>query len=271
MDKRVVLITGADGGLGRAMATALASAGHNVVLSARGRTTLEKTANALANAPGRTATIAADMAKPGEAERLADEAIAAFGHVDMLVNNAGINMVTSGAPAEFQEPGRYWSADRALIECFFAVNVIPGMVLANRLVPSMIERGWGRVVATSTSLDSMLSLRFYGASKAALEADTANMATKLQGTGVTANVLLPGGIVATAMAEGFPFARDKMLPASVMAVPIVFLASDDAGDFNARRIIAVRWNKELAPRQAAIVASDPIAWTGVGAKALIPE
>ncbi len=58
----------------------------------------------------------------------------------------------------------------------------------------MIERGWGRIINISTSLDTMLKLWPYGSTKAALEAYTANLARAVEGTGVTANALLPGGL-----------------------------------------------------------------------------
>lgn len=266
MGKRVALVTGGSRGLGRVMAGALVKAGHDVVLSAEDRQALEETAAALASGPGRVATIQADLSDPRNAERLGEQAAKAFGQVDVLISNAGINVA---GVADEKTRREFWRFDRQLVERLFTINTVAGIVLANALVPAMAERRWGRIVTITTSLDTMLRFPLYGASKAAVEAQTAFMATSLQGTGVTANVLVPGGAAATRMADIVGMKGMKLIPAEVMAAPAAFLASDEADDFNARRIIAVRWKEELPPAEAAQAASDPIAWSGLGAQAVV--
>jgi NAD(P)-dependent dehydrogenase (short-subunit alcohol dehydrogenase family) len=266
MNKRVVLMTGASRGLGRVMALALIRAGHNVIISAEDGEALDAAANALSSGPGRATAIVADLADTRQAEHLADEAVNCFGRVDMLVNNAGINL--HGVAVESVRR-QFWRSDRETVERLFAVNTVSAILLANKLAPAMIERGWGRIVAITTSLDTMLRLPLYGASKAAAEAQAAFMAWGLEGTGVTVNVLVPGGAAATRMAEYTGMEGVKLIPAEVMGEPIIFLASDESNTFSARRIIAARWKSNLLPASAAHAASDPIAWSGMGAEAIV--
>jgi 3-oxoacyl-[acyl-carrier protein] reductase len=266
MNKRVVLMTGASRGLGRVMAAALIQVGHDVILSGEDREALEEAAESLSGRPGRATAIVADLADARQAERLADESVTRFGRVDMLVNNAGINL--SGVANESIRR-QFWRSNPETVAQLFTVNTIAGIILANKLTPAMIERGWGRIVAITTSLDTMLRLPLYGASKAAAEAQAAFMAWALEGTGVTANVLIPGGAAATRMAEHTGMQGAKLIPADIMGDPIVFLASDEANSFNARRIVAVRWKGDRPPADAAHAASDPIAWSGMGAQAVV--
>ena len=127
----------------------------------------------------------------------------------------------------------------------------------------MIKRGWGRIIFISTSLDIMMAPAFiaYGMSKACDEAYAAALAVSLHGTGVTANVLLPGGPVATRMANSAGTAKG-LLPPDVMAPPILWLASDASDQITGRRFIAARWNSALTDAQAAQAAGAPAAWGG---------
>ncbi|HVT98534.1 MAG TPA: SDR family oxidoreductase [Acidobacteriaceae bacterium] len=128
---------------------------------------------------------------------------------------------------------------------------------------SMIRRGWGRIVFISTSLDIMMAPAFiaYGMTKACDEAYAAALAASLDGTGVTANVVLPGGPVATRMADPAGIAKG-LLPPDIMAAPITWLASDASDHVTGRRFIAARWNSALTDAQAAQAAGAPAAWGG---------
>jgi NAD(P)-dependent dehydrogenase (short-subunit alcohol dehydrogenase family) len=265
---RVALITGGGRGLGRVMALALLAEGHRVVLASTDRASLQAVAQESA-AADRVAIIVAQLQMPGAAEQLAVDAIRPFGRIDMLFNNAGMGTPSIRSDL-LQNPYRFWENDRKLIELFFAVNAVQAMVLAAKLAPAMMTRGWGRIICNTTSLDTMLKQSLYGGSKAALEAETAVMARDLAGTGVTANVLVPGGGAGTRMTDVLGIPRSGLMHGNVMAAPAVFLASDASNGFTARRILANRWNAGLAPAEAAAAASDPIAWTGVGAQGVQP-
>lgn len=268
---RTVLLTGGGRGLGREMALSLAKDGHSILLSSRSEDTLIATAaECRALGAGRVEYILADLAKPGEAERLADEALERFGTIDVLVNNAGMG-INEVSKDYLTNPYRFWRSDRQLIEFYLAVNTVAPMILAIRLVDQMKQRGWGRIVANTTSLDTMLRTSLYGASKSGLEAETAIMANDLAGSGVTANVLVPGGGCGSRMTDDMGLPRSAVLPPEIMGPPMAFLASDASNHVNGRRIQARLWDPALPPLEAYARAGDVIAWTGAGIQGQQPE
>ena len=182
------LVTGAGRGIGRATAVALAQAGANVSLLARSQDELEETAE-LVRARGRVANVApADLGDPDQVPQAIAAVVGELGGVDILINNAAV--VWPVGPTLRTEPGELQSA--------FAINVFAPMSLARAVVPDMLDRGWGRVVNVSSGIvgrpDAMLGMNVYAATKAALEAHTANLAAEVDGTGVTVNVYRPGSV-----------------------------------------------------------------------------
>lgn len=256
---RVALVTGASSGLGRVMALSLLEAGHRVVLSATDAKTLEDTRQA-SRASERAAIVPADLSKESERARLARAAAEAFGQIDILVNNAGI----AGTPAQHPH-------EVALDEmrCVFEINTFAPAHLTQLLLPGMISRGWGRIVLISTSLDTMLRFVPYGMTKAAAEAHIAALSTSLQSTGVTANVLVPGGMTATRMTRHFA-EPGKMLPPEIMGPPITWLASDASDRVTGKRFIAARWNPALNATLAYQAAGSPAAWSSHPDRAITP-
>lgn len=260
MSGRVALVTGAGRGLGRVMALALLKAGHSVVLTSTDKASLDETRD-MSGAGNRAAVATADLADERNLSELFNAAIAAFGRADMLVNNAGLPN-----PA-----AHLLDLSVAQMRRLFDVNTFAPIHLTRLAVPGMVERGWGRIVFISTSLDTMLepARAAYGMTKASGEAFVAALATSLRSTGVTANVLLPGGPVATRMAGDWGDST-ALLPAGIMAAPIVWLASDASDDMSGRRIVAAKWNPTLSVDQAAHAASSPVAWAGFGDKSIRP-
>ena len=266
---RVVLLTGGGRGLGRVMALSLLKAGHKVILSSTDQQSLDEVAEE-SGAGDRVATITANLAKPGEAEWLAEEASKIFGPVEALINNAGVS-ADSLRDNYLANPLKFWEATREQIEKFFAINSVAPMVLAGKLAPAMIERVWGRIIGNTTSLDTMLRMPLYGGSKAAQEAELSVAALSLAGTGVTANVLVPGGATGSRMTDRTGLSREDVMSDTIMAGPIAFLVSDEANDFNGRRILANLWDTSLPAKDAAAKASDVIAWTGFGIQGVQPK
>jgi NAD(P)-dependent dehydrogenase (short-subunit alcohol dehydrogenase family) len=111
----------------------------------------------------------------------------------------------------------------------------------------------------------------YGPSKAALEALSAIMAKDLDGTGVTVNVLVPGGITNTPMVSESGFDRAQMIQPEVMAPPLLWLVSDAARKVTGRRFLGVHWDPALPPEQAAEKAGAPVAWTSIATMPITPS
>ena len=266
---RVALMTGAGRGLGRVMTLALLRHGVRVVLTSTDLQSLQDTIIESGAPPTQARALVGDLSMPKECTRIARDALAIWGRIDILVNNAGLG-TTSIRANLLENPFKFWEVDRATFQRFFEVNSTAPYFLAALLAPQMISRGWGRIVNNTTSLDTMLRFAVYGGSKAALEAHTASMARDLDGTGVTANVLVPGGGAATRMVEGLGLPMESFISPEVMAAPIVWLASDASDGVTGRRFIARDWDPKLPPDQAAEISGAPVAWTGFGSKGIHP-
>lgn len=197
-------------------------------------------------------------------ERSCNQAVAGciehFGNLDVLVNNAGVGVSSIRPDAERNHPA-IDELDRTLWDEFFAVNVTGPMLMVRAAVPHMRVRGWGRIVNNTTSFFTMLRVLPYGASKAALESMSAIWAKELQGSGITVNVLVPGGPTDTPFVSdesGIP--RDKMLKPAVMGPPIRWLASNDSDGVSGQRFVAANWDAAKGDAEAAKLAGAPIGW-----------
>jgi len=184
VDGRRALVTGGGKGLGLAISKALAEAGADVVIASRSRDACEAAARDIAAATGRrTAALAVDLADSAQAARLVLDAEAAIGPLDILINNAGINI--RGASEELTEGD--WDA-------VVDTNLKAPFLLARAVGPAMAKRGWGRIV----NLGSILSVigiagrAPYAASKAGLLNLTRVLALEWAARGVTVNALCPG-------------------------------------------------------------------------------
>ncbi len=180
VEGRIACVTGASGGLGRAVASALANKGAQVVGVARRTEQLESWA---AETQGETAVLAADLSDPKGVEALAAQIAEPFGAPDILVNAAGIN--TRQAADDVTLEGWQVTLDLNLAVPFF---------LAQALVPAMKAKGWGRVLnfaslQTTRAFPGGLS---YGASKGGIGQLTRAMAEAWSKDGITANALGPG-------------------------------------------------------------------------------
>jgi short-subunit dehydrogenase len=176
---RTALLTGATGGLGRAMAEALAARGANLILSARKAEALEAQAEALPGDGHRV--LPADLAEPGAADQLA----AAAGDVDVLIANAGL-------------PGAGWPSDftSEQLTRVLRVNLEAPMLLARALYPAMIERGDGQLVFIASLSGKAASPRssIYNATKFGLRGFALGLRADLTPKGVGVSLVSPGFI-----------------------------------------------------------------------------
>jgi len=273
--QRVAILTGAAGGIGRAMTRALLAAGIRVAGVDRDREPLEALATS-AREQGKAAellTIRTDLTNDSAAEEITKATRDRFGRIDILVNNAGIG---PGAirPDSWQRPLKFWEITPDQWRRFVAVHTTAPLALANAVAPEMMRQGWGRIVNVTTSLGTMLNAGAPtdGPSKAALEALSAIMAKDLEGTGVTVNVLVPGGVTNTPMiSDEAGFDRAKLIQPEVMVPPLLWLVSDGAGKVTGRRFLGVHWDTSLPPEAAAEKAGAPVAWTSIATMPITPS
>jgi len=265
---RVAVVTGAASGMGRVMARSLAKAGARIAaidVNAGGL-------DALAAEPifaGEAVKSVADVSRAQDCRRAVDLAQGAFGRLDILVNCAGVSMAQA-APDKQAARVKFQDTDADGWQRVLAINCIGAFLMARFAVESMLANGWGRIINVTTSFDTMLAdgLSAYGASKAALEASTVSWAKDLAGTGVTVNVLVPGGPVDTVgfFPPGQP-RPPRMLQPDVMAIPIAWLASPQSDGITGRRFIARDWDAALPATQAAEKCGASAAWPDLAAAA----
>ena len=270
---RVAIVTGGGRGLGRAMVLGLLQNDFAVAAVDRDAAPLEEI-SVIAREAGHAAallTITADLTLPGAAEQIGAQVLARFARMDILVNNAGMGMSVLW-PDRWTRPVRFWEVEPEQWRLFFKTNTDTQFLMSRMAVPHMMRQGWGRIVNVTTSLGTMLRSGHapYGPSKAAAEAMTSIMAEELENTGITVNVLTPGGLTNTSANQKAPFDRAKMLQPAIMVPPLLWLISDAASNVTARRFLAVRWDASLPPEEAAARAGAPVAWPTTGNEPLNP-
>ena len=179
---KVAIVTGGSRGIGAAIAERLAGDGFTVVINyAGGAAEAEALAGKIEKAGGRAITAQADVSDPAAVARMFDMADAAFGGVDVLVNNAGIMRLAAIA-----------EADDALFDSQVAIN-LKGTFNTLREASRRLRNG-GRIVNLSSSQTAMLSPSYglYAATKAAVEAMTHVLSKELRGRNITVNAVAPG-------------------------------------------------------------------------------
>jgi len=179
------LVTGASSGIGEAIARELAARGHGVTLVARREERLRALADELSATGVRAEAIAADLASPGERERLAG-AVEALGlAVEVLVNNAGF-----GSGADFLEAGRERLVEMVRLNCEALLD------LQARYLPAMVARGRGAVlnVASTAAFQPLPGSAAYAATKAFVLSLSEGVHEELRGTGVTVTAVCPGPV-----------------------------------------------------------------------------
>ena len=198
---RVALVTGASRGIGRAIARRLAAHGVAVIVTASPRSVegLQETCALIRAAGGRAALVTTDLLEVSARTHLVAKAAAAFGPIDILVNNA------AGIPT-YALPSRVELAAR---QSLFDLNLQAPIDLAQQALPSMRDRRWGRVLNISSdtvqqpeipypgAAKLVHGLTLYAASKAALERFSLGLAGELHGSGVHVNCLAPTRIAYT--------------------------------------------------------------------------
>lgn len=270
---RTALITGGAGGIGGAMATALAADGVDTVIFDIDADAATARATEINESLGseRVTPMSGDVSDESACNDAIVACVDRFGSIDVLVNNAGIGVSSIRPDAERNHPS-IDEIDRSLWERFFAVNVTGPMLMVRAAVPHMRAKGWGRIVNNTTSFFTMLRVLPYGASKSALESMSAIWAKELEGSGVTVNVLVPGGPTDTpfvADESGIP--RDRMLKPAVMGPPMRWLASSASDGVSGQRFIAALWDSNDDDASAAKASGAPIGWPDLAKSVVWPD
>ena len=227
---KTALITGASGGIGGAIALAMAGHGANLVLNGRREEALNKTASSLTlKGDARVEIIPMDLAEIDAAGALIAEAEARLGGVDILVNNAGLTrdgLLVRMSAEDWQQ--------------VLEVNLSAVMRLSKAALRGMMKARWGRIIQISSVVGytGNAGQTNYAASKAALQGFTKSLALEVASRGVTANLIAPG-FIETAMTDGLNEAQTakalERVPMASMGKPqdiaaaAVFLASAEAG------------------------------------------
>ena len=232
-EKKVAIVTGAASGIGRGIARAFAAEGAAVVLADLNEAGALATAAAILEHGGSALALAMDVSRPAEAERLAAEAQAAFGQIDVMVNAAGV-----GGMRDFLET----TAEH--FERVLEINVTGTFLCAQAAARRMVGQGSGRIinVASISGQRAGWGRTAYGTSKAAVIQLTRQMALELGPRGVTANAIAPGPVetplterdhsaeTRAAYRAAIPLARYGTV--GEIAAAVLFLASDDAAYIN---------------------------------------
>jgi short-subunit dehydrogenase len=182
---RKILLTGAAGGIGSALARELIQAGAQVALLDRDEAALDRLADELQTADNQVFPISVDLLDSDSREQAIRQAETLLGHIDVLVNGAGLMSYRAFA-----------EEDPLLLERIMQLNTIAPMLLTRQLLPSMLKRGSGQVVNIGSTFGSIAFAWFaaYSASKFALRGFSEALRRELAGSGVSVTYIAPRAV-----------------------------------------------------------------------------
>jgi 3-oxoacyl-[acyl-carrier protein] reductase len=192
------LVTGSSSGIGAGIARLLAREGAAVVVHGRNRERAVKVADEIREQGGKAAVTIGDLTDNNQARAVAHEADAAFGGIDILINNTG------GTAGKRQQD--WMGTTPEVWAATYETNVISAVRLIRYFIPQMKQRGWGRIIqlaSASATQPLPFSLPDYQASKAAVVNFTVGLSKYLGGTGITVNTITPGTILTPALERTF--------------------------------------------------------------------
>jgi 3-oxoacyl-[acyl-carrier protein] reductase len=228
LEGRVALVTGASQGIGHACALALARHGASVALAARNQQKLDELAQQITTAGGKAAVFAMDVADEEQIKAGVKAAIAQFGKVEILVNNAGIT-----------KDQLVMRMKRADWDSVLNTNLTSAYLCTQQVIGSMLKQRWGRIINITSVFGQMgqAGQANYASSKAGLIGLTMALARELASRNITCNAVAPGFIetsMTAVLSEEFKQSAVKQIPLGRVGTPddianaVAFLASEEA-------------------------------------------
>ncbi len=264
LENKTAIVTGAAGGIGRILVDGLLDEGAKVAATDVNDAALAQLENELRNKYPSAHLVCqrVDVADYDACAKAVQSTIEGLGGLHILINNAGLGL---GIIREdhFSRMVSIQEIEPEVWQRFVAVNFSGAWNMTRAAIDHLIEQQWGRIINVTTSFFTMLRGRFhpYGPSKAGLECMSFGHAQEFDGTGVTVNVVVPGGPADTAIVpDDIGVDRSELIAPSVMVPPIVWLCSDAAQEITGNRYVAAQWDTAVAPEQAEQACRAPAAW-----------
>ena len=226
---KVVVVTGASQGLGRALALAFAREGVHLVINSRSRDSLGLVAGETEETGAEVLAVSADVSVGSDVERLVDESVRRFGRIDVLVNNAGL--LGPRVPIE-EYPEDEW---RRILDA----NLTAPFLLSKAVIPHMPEGGSIVNVTSGVSVEGRAEWGAYSVSKFGVESLTQILAAELKDRGIRVNSVDPGGMRTEMRAAAYPDEdpTTRITPEENTAV-FLYLASDESIEVTGERFKA---------------------------------
>jgi NAD(P)-dependent dehydrogenase (short-subunit alcohol dehydrogenase family) len=263
LNGKVAIVTGAAGGFGRVLVRALLAERAKVAALDVNESGLVALRDALSDEDAERLLIkVTDISDYAACKRAVADTIKKLDGLHILINNGAMGMGSIRADHLVKLVGIQEITPETWQQ-FVATNFSGAWNMTHAAISHLLDQRWGRIVTITTSFFTMLRGGFhpYGPCKAGLEAMSAGHAREFEGTGVTVNVVVPGGPADTPMVpDESGFARKDLIPPSVMAPPIVWLCSEAANGITGNRYVATQWDLSKPPEQAEQLCRAPIAW-----------
>ena len=259
---RTIIVTGGGRGLGREMAYGLAKKGANVCIAAH----IEEDINRVSfqsnemNLGKQLFSVLADLRNPEDCRRVVEKTISHFGDIFGLINNAALTF-TYSSPNRYKKDysNKFYELSDEVVQNVLDTNFIAADRMARLITPHLIKNKVGRLINVTTRLETMTKpgASPYGPSKAALENASEVWVKDLEGTGITVNIVNPGGAADT---EGFEISEDRelagkkvggMVAPYKMVAPVCWLMSEQASQITGMRFDAIHWDENNLPEEEA--------------------
>ncbi len=228
---KVAIVTGGASGIGKACVELLAAEGAKVAIADLNEEAAKQVAEAITAAGGQGLAVKVDVGNVASVRAMVDAVVAAYGTVDILINNAGWDKI-----------GPFINTDEAFWDKIFSINLKGQLAAAHAVLPHMLAKGYGKIVnvASDAGRNGSLGETPYASAKGGVIAFTKSLAREVTRKGVNVNCICPG-LTDTALLASVTEGNDKLIAGIVKAIPVgrvgradevakamLFMASDDA-------------------------------------------